>query len=522
MKVKGFLILDLLGRGASSDVYLGEDESGKQVALKILRGALCSDDFVITRFKREGEILQKLSDHRIVKCIDITSTEDGRPVLVQEYVVGKTLRELIEDIEGPLSMSVACAIGAEVLSALEQPHSLGVVHRDLKPENIFILPTGEIKISDFGIAKEMGSGEKTQTGIFLGSPRYMSPEQIKGSEIGIQSDYFSLGVLLYRLLCGSFPFSGDNYEALAYSILNNNVGRMEKLNPRIYPELVKVVEKSLNKDLSKRYNQAWKFRHDILNVFEKVTDSTHRDIIKHLYEGKLSSLSKVPVSKLEKSIVSLYDTELRRKGDESQIRLKQHLLLINPELAKRLKSGASKRNAVILSLVLLISAAVGFGYKYQSQTQARPLKTGAVVIKKKKVPPIVKNAVAKKIEPIKSKPVVEASVTEKKPPVVKRPKPPRKKKIKDLVKVVAAAPAKIKTKPIIKKPDQELVGHLLINVDQGTKVFLDYKPYVLFGRKVKIKIGLHLLSFSREGFPRYEREIKVEKNKLTTINAVRR
>jgi serine/threonine-protein kinase len=226
-KLKDFYILRRLGRGAMAEVYLAQQLSlGRQVALKVLNAELARDASYVRRFHHEARAAAALVHGGIVQIYEV-GHEDGIHYIAQEYVAGRNLGELIRG-HGSLAPRLTLDILRQVAAALAKASSEGIVHRDIKPENIMLARSGEVKVADFGLARVQGDHPSggargvnlTQVGVTMGTPLYMSPEQIEGREIDSRSDIYSLGVTAYHMLCGEPPFNGDSPLAVAVQHLN--------------------------------------------------------------------------------------------------------------------------------------------------------------------------------------------------------------------------------------------------------------------------------------------------------------
>jgi len=211
----------------------------------------------IERFWREGKAAGRLSHPNIVTIFEV-GREGDRHFIAMEFLEGQTLRDVIK-AGGALSIREATGIAAQICSAMAYAHANGVVHRDIKPENIQILPGGHVKVTDFGIARLMGEPAITQNGQVFGTPSYMSPEQVAGKEIDARSDIFSLGVLLYEMISGQKPFTGDSVVTITYNIMN-----MEPAAAAGVPHYVNaIVKKAMSKDPAMRYQSAEELAADL-------------------------------------------------------------------------------------------------------------------------------------------------------------------------------------------------------------------------------------------------------------------
>ena len=231
-------LLEELGRGAMGIVYRAKDhELDEEVALKILPDNLSNNLDAISRFKSEARSARRLSHPNIVRIHDI-GEEMGRKYISMEFVDGMDLKAYKK--EQNLPVTEILSMGASIASALTYAHEMGIVHRDIKPANIMVGSDGAVKITDFGIAKAMQSNDATMAGAVLGTPLYMSPEQVRGAEIDNRADLYSLGVLLYELVAGEPPFANDN---LAYQHLHADPPPIENAPPVVAEIIMKCLEK---------------------------------------------------------------------------------------------------------------------------------------------------------------------------------------------------------------------------------------------------------------------------------------
>jgi eukaryotic-like serine/threonine-protein kinase len=261
----------LLGRGGMAEVREGRDlRLGRTVAVKRLRSDLANDSTFQARFRREAQSAASLNHPAIVAVYDTGEEEptDGSetpiPYIVMEYVEGRTLREILRDGRKILPER-ALEITADVLAALDYSHRAGIVHRDIKPANVMLTPSGDVKVMDFGIARAVAdsSSTMTQTAAVVGTAQYLSPEQARGEQVDARSDLYSTGVLLYELLTGRPPFTGDSPVAVAYQHVREEAPPPSTYDPEIPPELDAICAKALAKPTSERYQSATEMRADI-------------------------------------------------------------------------------------------------------------------------------------------------------------------------------------------------------------------------------------------------------------------
>jgi len=243
-----------LGGGGMADVYLAEDqELGRRVAIKMLHGRYAHDEQFVERFRREATHAAGLSHPNIVSIFDRGEAE-GTYFIVMEYVEGKTLKELIRS-RGLCPIPVAIAYTRQILSALRYAHRHGVVHRDIKPHNVIVDPEGVVKVTDFGIARA-GASQMTEEGAIIGTAQYLSPEQARGAPVDQTSDLYSTGIVLFELLTGEVPFTGDSPVEIAMKHLSEVPPQPSDLRADVPADLDLVVVRALAKEPADRYQSA--------------------------------------------------------------------------------------------------------------------------------------------------------------------------------------------------------------------------------------------------------------------------
>jgi serine/threonine protein kinase/beta-lactam-binding protein with PASTA domain len=262
---------DTLGYGGMSEVHKGRDvRLSRDVAVKVLRADLARDPQFQERFRREAQNAAALNHPAIVAVYDTgeTRTADGSlPYIVMEYVDGRTLRDIVKT-EGPLPGQRAMEIMADVSAALDFSHRHGIIHRDVKPANVMITRTGAVKVMDFGIARAIHDGQAavTQTAAVIGTAQYLSPEQARGEPVDARSDVYASGCVLFELLTGEPPFTGDSPVAVAYQHVREDPRPPSALNPRVNPALDAIVLKAMSKGAANRYQSAAEMRTDLVRV----------------------------------------------------------------------------------------------------------------------------------------------------------------------------------------------------------------------------------------------------------------
>ena len=256
-----------IGRGGMADVYLAHDRLlDRRVAVKVLSPAFASDPTNFERFRREAQSAAGLNHPNIVAVYD-WGEDDNTSFIVMEYVPGQTLRDLIQAY-GHLSPNEAARIAAEIADALSFAHEHGVVHRDVKPGNVLINPQGQVKVTDFGIARAETGDPLTKTGAVLGTATYFSPEQAQGLALDGRSDVYALGVVLFEMVTGTAPFTADSPVSVAYKHVREEPVAPSTIVPGLPGAMDRIVLTAMAKDIGARYQSAQDLRGDLLR-FER-------------------------------------------------------------------------------------------------------------------------------------------------------------------------------------------------------------------------------------------------------------
>lgn len=261
---KKYLLDEFIGSGGMANVYKAKNVlSGEVVAIKILKDEFSHDKELLRRFHREAKATLHLKHENIVHAYDVGEYND-LPYIVFEYVEGHTIKELIEE-KGKLSIEEATVLCSQILDALDEAHSIGIIHRDIKPQNVMVSLDGIAKLADFGIARDVSASTITFEGKnILGSVHYISPEQARGDAVTIQSDIYSMGITLYEMLTGDVPFHGETAVATAIMQINDEPLPPRDIDPSISESLNKIVLKAIQKDPEKRYKTAKEMQSDLI------------------------------------------------------------------------------------------------------------------------------------------------------------------------------------------------------------------------------------------------------------------
>ena len=374
-------IVKSIGEGGMANVYLATDNIlNRNVAVKVLRGDLSSDEKFIRRFQREALSVSNLSHPNIVEVYDV-GEEDGQYYIVMEYIEGKTLKQLIQK-RGALTIPEVIDIMSQLTDGLTHAHDAYIIHRDIKPQNIMILDNGTVKITDFGIAVAVNATQLTQTNSVMGTVHYLPPEQANGKSATVKSDIYSLGILMYELLTGSVPFKGDNAVEIALKHMKEKIPSVRKQNPLILQSVENIILKACAKNPRNRYDSVSEMHNDIVTAMDKENEK------KYVYpypENDLEETKVMPViTKPKKEIEPPTDEEIEI-SEERPIEEKKKskvaiilsivllsLLIIGSIVALMLSNRNSKDikvpNVVDMSLEDAIKEIEKAGFKYTTET----------------------------------------------------------------------------------------------------------------------------------------------------------
>ncbi|MEI7632896.1 MAG: serine/threonine-protein kinase [bacterium] len=291
-------VVEVIGRGGMGTVYKAVQQSlNRVVAVKMLSEELASDLEFRARFQQEAIMVARLNHPNIVAVYDIEPHKHTF-CIIMEYIEGESLQAKINH-GAPLAETVVARIGAQVGRALNYAHENGIIHRDIKPDNILVTPQGAAKVMDFGIARFLESKFKTQTGVCMGTPKFMSPEQVTGKSVDAQSDLYSLGVCLYYCLTARPPFDGENAIAIATKHLYEQPSPPSEINTSITPAFEKVIMRSLEKNKAARYENGEEMARDLeAAISAKTPVRLMIDGVKDILDGATRRMESVTSSRM--------------------------------------------------------------------------------------------------------------------------------------------------------------------------------------------------------------------------------
>jgi tetratricopeptide (TPR) repeat protein/tRNA A-37 threonylcarbamoyl transferase component Bud32 len=273
-----YQIIEELGRGGMGTVYKALDtEIEERVAVKLLKPEIASDEKIIKRFKNELKFARKITHKNVCRMHDLNEYENTK-YITMEYVPGEDLKSSIRRM-GPLTAGKAVFIAKQICKGLKEAHKLGVVHRDLKPQNIMIDRDGNARIMDFGIARSLKTQGITETGMMIGTPHYISPEQVTGKDIDQRSDIYSLGIMLFEMVTGKVPFDGETPINIAFMHKTEKPPDPRKFNTQVSSDISRMILKCMEKDKKKRYQNTEEVLSDLRKI-ERELPTTDRILAK--------------------------------------------------------------------------------------------------------------------------------------------------------------------------------------------------------------------------------------------------
>ena len=296
-----YQIIKTIGEGGMANVYLAYDTIlDRNVAVKVLRGDLANDEKFVRRFQREALSASSLSHPNIVEVYDV-GEDNGLYYIVMEYIEGRHLKQLVKK-RGNLTVREVVDIMLQLTDGMSAAHDSYIIHRDIKPQNIMILENGLIKITDFGIAMALNATQLTQTNSVMGSVHYLPPEQACGKGATIQSDVYSMGILMYELLSGNVPFKGENAVEIALKHIKESIPNVKEANATIPESVANIVKRATAKNLKNRYADAREMNEDLKTCLDD-SRIDEEEIEFEFPEIEEDKKSKKTVSELENSTV---------------------------------------------------------------------------------------------------------------------------------------------------------------------------------------------------------------------------
>lgn len=344
-----YQIVKSIGEGGMANVYLAYDTIlERHVAVKVLRGDLATDEKFVRRFQREALSASSLSHPNIVEVYDV-GEDNGIYYIVMEYIEGKHLKQLIKK-RGKLTTEEVIDIMLQITDGIACAHDSYIIHRDIKPQNIMILDNGIVKITDFGIAMALNSTQLTQTNSVMGSVHYLPPEQASGKGCTIQSDIYSMGILMYELLTGTLPYKGDNAVEIALKHLKEPLPSIREELPDLPQSVENIILKATAKNPKNRYADARSMHEDLKTCL----DENRKNEPKVIY--KFPEFDEAETIKKEKAIEKTMDfSDLSEKTKEKEIEVKQ---ITEKDLKKKENKTLLVLGGILASLAVITACIV--------------------------------------------------------------------------------------------------------------------------------------------------------------------
>ncbi len=346
-----YQIIKAIGEGGMANVYLAYDTIlDRNVAVKVLRGDLAGDEKFVRRFQREALSASSLTHPNIVEVYDV-GEDNGQYYIVMEYVEGKHLKNLIKK-RGKLTTSEVIDIMLQITDGMSVAHDSYIIHRDIKPQNIMILENGLVKIMDFGIAMAMNSTQLTQTNSVMGSVHYLPPEQANGKGSTLQSDIYSMGIVMYELLTGSLPYKGDNAVEIALKHLKEPLPSIREILPNIPQSIENIIIKATAKNPKNRYADAREMHNDLLTCLDE--DRIHEEKIKLPYpevlDEKLKMMKKVAVEEKKEEPKKMEKKPVKKEKSKTAEKEKDEV--ISKQITK---NDLKKQNKFLIALASIFT-----------------------------------------------------------------------------------------------------------------------------------------------------------------------
>jgi len=346
-----YQIIKTIGEGGMANVYLAYDTIlDRNVAVKVLRGDLANDEKFVRRFQREALSASSLSHPNIVEVYDV-GEDNGLYYIVMEYIEGKHLKQLLKK-RGSLTIREVVDIMSQLTDGMTSAHDSYIIHRDIKPQNIMILENGLIKITDFGIAMALNATQLTQTNSVMGSVHYLPPEQACGKGATIQSDVYSMGILMYELLTGSVPYKGENAVEIALKHIKEEIPSVKEKNNDIPNSVANIVKRSTAKNLKNRYADAREMNEDLKTCLndERLDEE---EIVFEFEEIEENKKSKKIVDELENTQI---EVPKEKKNKKEEIKVEQ----IREEDMKSNENKLLTILAIVFTSLIVIITAIVF------------------------------------------------------------------------------------------------------------------------------------------------------------------
>jgi len=542
--IENYKVVELIGSGGMANIYKAIQLSlDRPIALKIMHQHLTVDEGFVVRFEKEAKQAAQLQHENIVSIIDYGS-DKGVYYIAMEYVDGKNLKEILER-QKRLPLEICLLISHQIAEGLKYAHAHNLIHRDIKPSNIILSNDGRVMLTDFGIAKGCDDLTITGTGQMIGSPAYMSPEQAAGRPMDHRSDIFSLGIIMYEIICGEKPFKGETYQEMVASIMSKEPESMQKLRVDVNEEIENLVKKALVKVADSRYQNAEELADGIYTELQRYKMPPIKKLISSFLSNPIKVTTKLRNDKISNHMESAlyYVTMGEGRLKEAKKEFKEVLRYDKNNKAakgylKKLESSANRSEAASLSkrsikfkkwhvlsvcgIVAVLSAVfltnVLMGIKYNTETVQNTLKSAAgpsdsaLVSGDNDNPASVKDvrndkAIKSSTEPDRVK--MKPSDNNARQTEVKKEKPAARKRSTGARRSGGFS-----------YPHQNLkeYGTLSVKTNVSAEIFIDKIDYgKTNGPPIKLSSGRHFVEIKADGYRRMTRRIFTEKDQHVDI-----
>jgi serine/threonine protein kinase len=545
--IENYKVVELIGTGGMANIYKAIQLSlDRPIALKIMHQHLTVEEGFVARFEKEAKQAAQLQHENIVSIIDYGS-DSGVYYIAMEYVDGKNLKEILEKQER-LPLEICLLLIHQVAEGLKFAHGHNLIHRDIKPSNVILSNDGRVLLTDFGIAKGCDDLTITSTGQMIGSPAYMSPEQAAGRPMDHRSDIFSLGIIMYEIICGEKPFKGDTYQEMVASIMSKEPESMQKLRIDVNTEIEDLVKKALIKDVDSRYQTSEEFADRIYTELQRYKIPPVKKLISSFLSNPIKVTNKLRTDKISNHMesalyyVTMGEGRLKeaRKEFQEVLRYDRNNKAAKEYLKKleaRAKSSDEKTpqknpikikkwhifsaGAVLAALISILLIRVLIGIKYNTEYVQHMLKSvvepsdSAVTVDERKSSGPV--AGSKETGFPQSSNVPDKEVT--KPPVIpKKPATENNTKPKSTRKTNTAR----SRSRGYSYPYQNLTeyGTLSVKTNVTARIFIDKNEYGnTNGPPIKLAPGRHFVEIEADGYRRLTRRIFTEQGENAELKA---
>jgi serine/threonine protein kinase len=545
--IENYKVVELIGTGGMANIYKAIQLSlDRPIALKIMHQHLTVEEGFVARFEKEAKQAAQLQHENIVSIIDYGS-DSGVYYIAMEYVDGKNLKEILEKQER-LPLEICLLLIHQVAEGLKFAHGHNLIHRDIKPSNVILSNDGRVLLTDFGIAKGCDDLTITSTGQMIGSPAYMSPEQAAGRPMDHRSDIFSLGIIMYEIICGEKPFKGDTYQEMVASIMSKEPESMQKLRIDVNTEIEDLVKKALIKDVDSRYQTSEEFADRIYTELQRYKIPPVKKLISSFLSNPIKVTNKLRTDKISNHMesalyyVTMGEGRLKeaRKEFQEVLRYDRNNKAAKEYLKKleaRAKSSDEKNpqknpikikkwhifsaGAVLAALISILLIRVLIGIKYNTEyvqhmlkSVVEPSDSAVTVDERKSSGPVAgsKETGFPQSSNVPDKEVTNPPVIPKKPATENNTKPKSTRKTNT---------ARSRSRGY-SYPYQNLTeyGTLSVKTNVTARIFIDKNEYGnTNGPPIKLAPGRHFVEIEADGYRRLTRRIFTEQGENAELKA---